>query len=897
MKKIICCIIACVMLLSLGVSVSAAVDYPVDLPYESYIYSQQGEPLIVPAPYASDHVLHGSDVTGWAAFKDAIVKYQAAKLVADIKALVLAKHEKDQPDADAEALYAADAAILMAAYGVQTPEEAFALYVIDEETLDEEGRNALALNTTAVDNAFSAFGTVLDEALAALSMPAVRVSIDTIVPLLVKYEMLPASVSAAQPDETMVASVEAAAAAARKAPAAYLKANLGVSAEQIAKYMIRETEWFAQLSNARSKNKFKYNEQFSDLSDIFYDGELVFLVDSGNCRVVVLDKAMTAVQNILYEVKDGPMALDGPRGVFVNDEFIYVADTGNSRIVVYDRQTFQYHHVLNKPDCAIVATPDGETGEVTDPQNYTYKPTKVTVDIAGRIYVVAESINFGLMQLDADGTFSTFIGAPKTTPTITQIILRRIMPDSMKNDILKNVPTEYNAMHIDNRGFIYCAAKTSTTNPVVKLNSNGADVLKFEHFGDEAYVAPGTNTTSKSYFADLVVSDDGFLYTLDSNQGKIYMYDESGELLFAFGTNNSQSGSFYSASSIELVDGRLYVTDTVKATVTVFEATEFGGLVKETVQTHAAGQYEKAQTMWAEIYRRSSNYQPAIIGLARIDIQNREYQSAMDRLKPIYEKHYYALAFEKWRDNLLRDNFAWVLLGIVVLAAVVMIVPKLVRKTKPFKKLAATGLYQKYKYGTYTMFHPFDGFWDIKREKRGDAKAATIILALFMVLYAVRAQFSGYVVTGTISKDVDAIFECLMVLLPLLFWVVANWCFTTLMNGEGSMKDIYTCTCYALKPYVLCSIPLFIMTHVLTAEEAMFYTVFDTIVWTWVLGLIFFGMMTTHDYSLLWGLLTAVLTIVGMLIIIFIILLFVNIVQDVVVFVYNIYKELAFRTY
>ena len=158
-------------------------------------------------------------------------------------------------------------------------------------------------------------------------------------------------------------------------------------------------------------------------------------------------------------------------------------------------------------------------------------------------------------------------------------------------------------------------------------------------------------------------------------------------------------------------------------------------------------------------------------------------------------------------------------------------------------------------------------------------------------------QFSGYVVTGTISKDVDAIFEVLMMLLPLLFWVVANWCFTTLMNGEGSMKDIYICTCYALKPYVLCAIPLFLMSHVLTAEEAMFYTVFDTIVWVWVLGLFFFGMMVTHDYSLGWGILTAILTIIGMLIIIFIILLFVNIVQDVVVFVYNIYKELTFRTY
>ena len=40
------------------------------------------------------------------------------------------------------------------------------------------------------------------------------------------------------------------------------------------------------------------------------------------------------------------------------------------------------------------------------------------------------------------------------------------------------------------------------------------------------------------------------------------------------------------------------------------------------------------------------------------------------------------------------------------------------------------------------------------------------------------------------------------------------------------------------------------MSHVLTSEEAVFYTVLNTISIIWVVALLFFGMMMTHDYSL-----------------------------------------------
>ena len=112
-----------------------------------------------------------------------------------------------------------------------------------------------------------------------------------------------------------------------------------------------------------------------------------------------------------------------------------------------------------------------------------------------------------------------------------------------------------------------------------------------------------------------------------------------------------------------------------------------------------------------------------------------------------------------------------------------------------FRKIQNSDFYQKYKYSTYTSFHPFDGFWDIKRAGKGNMAVALTILGLFTVLYAIRAQFSGYIVTDTVSSEVNVLFECLTILLPLGFYVVSNWCFTTLMDGEGSLKDVFIAIC------------------------------------------------------------------------------------------------------
>lgn len=629
---------------------------------------------------------------------------------------------------------------------------------------------------------------------------------------------------------------------------------------------------------------------FTDLADVFYDHkDRLYFTDTASNRVIITDLSYKLVGTISTFDNGGTEdTLYMPKSVFANSTYIYVADTENNRIVVFDRETLKFAYALGRPDIAILA------------DDFIYKPTSLTVDNAGRLYVIADGINQGLICLDEKGNFQNFLGAPSVEYNFLDLMWRKFQTKEQQKQTQQFVPTEYTKMLIDERGFIYAVAASSTTSPVAKLNSQGNNVLSDlnneSEYGDITYT---TLLGSQVFpdFCDLTLDDTETYYLLDSQNGRIYAYSSDGYLLFVFGASGSQSGTFLSPSAIEIVNDRLIVTDRVKNAVFTFNLTQFGSDVLSALTLYDEGDYEAATKMWQKVYNTSSNYTLSIIGLAKIDIQNGEYKAAMERVEPIHEYTVYSKAFAEWRDEWIRDNFFLLIIAIVALAVLAVVALRIVRRKKLLSAVTDTPLYREFRYGNHVMFHPFDGFWDIKREKRGSARAATIILVLFTLLYAVRAQFTGYMVTQTASEDKNAIYDVIMILLPLLLWIISNWCFTALMDGEGNMKDIYIATCYSLKPYIFFSIPLLLISQFVTADEVIIYTVLDTICWVWMLALVFFGMMVTHDYSLSKSVLTVILTIVGICLIIFIMLLFVSIVQEVYTFFYNGYQELIFRTY
>lgn len=648
------------------------------------------------------------------------------------------------------------------------------------------------------------------------------------------------------------------------------------------------------------KGKDFSDSSFKNLNDIFYSSGRIFICDTDNDRILVSDTDFTASVCLSEFDNNGTKdSFNRPQGIWANEKHLYVADTDNHRIVLfeYNETSFKLKKVYDRPDIKVLE------------DDYVYSPTGLTVDATGKMYVIAENVNQGLICLDEQGIFQSFLGAPQVELNIFETLWRKVATKEQLAKMESYVPTEYNAITMDSYGFLYVASQTSNSVPVGKLNSDGDNVLvppKAGSYGDLEYLK--NDGSYAPYFTDVAINTSGRIgedtfYLIDSKQGKIYAYTEDGYLLYAFGLNGDQQGSFYNASAIEYIPasvegaGRLLVTDSFKGTITVLKETDFAVSIRKALYFYNIGDYENSKTEWEKVQNISSNYTLASIGLSRIELQAKDYKSAMNRLMTIRERKLYSDAFENWRDGFLREYFLVFFFGILGAVIVIFVAVKLFRKSSVFSKLEKIEIYQGYKYSNYVMLHPFDGFWDLKHEKRGNIKSASVIAVLFFVIYALRAQFGGYVVTGTVTEEVNALYNVSMIFLPLLFYIISNWCFTTLMDGKGTMKDIYIATCYALKPYVFFGLPMLILSNVLTESEAVFYVFFDMVILAWTLFLLFASLMMTHDYSLGKTLLTIVLILIGICLIIFILLLVINIVQNIYQYIYNIYQELSFRSY
>lgn len=201
------------------------------------------------------------------------------------------------------------------------------------------------------------------------------------------------------------------------------------------------------------------------------------------------------------------------------------------------------------------------------------------------------------------------------------------------------------------------------------------------------------------------------------------------------------------------------------------------------------------------------------------------------------------------------------------------------------------------KYPFYLITHPFQGYWDLKYElkRRDHLIMAYVIIFSLIITNILSSQYAGFVVNIYNPEEMNSIMEIVYVIVPLLFWCVANWSLTTLMDGEGKFVEIFIATSYALAPLVIINFPWIWVSNFLTQQEAMFYFISQSFAIVWFVFLIFTGNMTVHQYTPSKTVATIILTIVAMAFLAFLSLLFFSLIQQIISFFSVIYQEIVFR--
>ncbi len=201
------------------------------------------------------------------------------------------------------------------------------------------------------------------------------------------------------------------------------------------------------------------------------------------------------------------------------------------------------------------------------------------------------------------------------------------------------------------------------------------------------------------------------------------------------------------------------------------------------------------------------------------------------------------------------------------------------------------------KYAFHVITHPFDGFWDMAHEHKGNLAAAITFLVLFLIIRVAKLMFTSFQFINAPIQYINVFEEAGSLLVPFLVLCLANWAMTTLFDGKGRFKDIFIAMCYALVPYILIQLPMIIVSNMLAFDEASFYSVLLTISVIWCVFLVFVGLMEVHDYGPGKTFVFLIATVVGACVILFLALTFFSLLSDALGYFVTFYREIVFRLY
>ncbi len=639
------------------------------------------------------------------------------------------------------------------------------------------------------------------------------------------------------------------------------------------------------------------------------DKDNVYIADSGNDRIIVLDRYFKLKFTISKFTNDEgvPDSLNNPKGVFVTSDRIFICDTDQNRIVTFDRDG-NFLRVIPQPESNLFENDD------------VYKPVAVAVDDYNRLYVVSSTTYQGIIVMNDDGEFIKFVGAQKVTISAWDRIWRMFQTDEQKELSIDYVSTEFNNITINEKGFIYVTTSTIEDSsvesairgksksgdyaPVKLINQSGDEVMSRNGFWppsgeiDMAHTtADGSLAQGVSKIIDVAVGPENTWSIIDEKRQKIFTYDYDGNLLFAFGDAGSQLGNLKSIEAITYMsDGTMLVLDKTQDSITVYQRTEYGDILIQALANQNNRQFDRAINDWTEILKRNQNFDAAYIGIGDALYRNGEYEEALKYFEAAYDISGWSDSYKEIRKNWISNYVLLIPLIVGILIAAVVFVFK---KAAKINKRAETAggkrtFVEELLFGFHLIFHPFDGFWDLKHEKRGSLRAAVVYVLVTVFAFFYQAIGSGYLV-NPYGSYTTIVAQALGVLVPLFLWVVANWCLTTLFDGEGSFKDIFIACSYSLLPLVFAVIPTTIYSNFALVEELDINSLIVTVAFIWTALLIFIGMMVTHDYPLFKNFITSLGTIVAMAFIMFIAILFTTLLGKIVSFITNIVVEISYR--
>lgn len=559
------------------------------------------------------------------------------------------------------------------------------------------------------------------------------------------------------------------------------------------------------------------------------DDGYMYVLDSGNGRVVVSDLEGNLIDTF------GEGTLVGPRGIYVTAEHIcYVADRDARSIFVFD-EAGKLVQTYGKPEHALY-------GSTED-----FLPIKIVVNASGTMYVICESNTNGIVQISPvdGGTFLGYFGTNSTSTNLWQIFWRAIQTEAQRAKSQSNMPSTPTNLAIDEKGLVYTVTAGEEYETLKRLNIAGTNMID-----------PDAYDTTPSAVA---VGNHDNVFIL-STQGYIYEFNNEGDMLFVFGGSDDgqmRIGLSTRAEAIQIgTDDKIYILDSEKAQIQVYEPTEFTRLLHEALYLFSKGRYTESKMPLSRVLEMNNLFDYANMAMGRALIQEEDYENALHYSKLSKDFDGYSDAFWEIRNDWLKTYMVPVFLIIVGIWAVKKILEYLDKKkgilARPRKALQSfmeRKLVKEIGYMFYFMRHPMDGCYGIKREGRTSLLSTNIILAMGILFYIINKYFCGFLLKSVREGRYDVVSDIGLLVVAFALVTGCNYLICTINDGEGKLRHIYSSFVYSFAPYVALMPIIFVVSHVVTYNEVFFVEFGTLFMYVWIAILMFISIMEINSYN------------------------------------------------
>lgn len=582
---------------------------------------------------------------------------------------------------------------------------------------------------------------------------------------------------------------------------------------------------------ALSENDSIYGETLDTPNDIYID-------QNNNVYIVSTDTNTNTGKIIKFSLAQEEVEVMGqdflinPTGVFVSqDGNIYVADKAAEKaykLAADGTILVEY----TKPNSPLFGEPN-------------FQPKKIVSDARGNVFIL-DNGSKGLAQFTNDGVFLGYFGTNTIQPTFRTVLQYTFFTEEQRANLFHITPPEISNVAVDSRGLIHTTSLGVEDYGIKRLNISGENLLPA--------------MMNELDLQDIYVGPIGNIYVV-TKSGYIQEFDIEGNLLFSFGgqdVSNQIKGLFNIPSAIAVDDRyNIYVLDSANQELQLFIPTEFATLVHTALYYYQQGQYIESKGPWEEVLKMNDLFDLAHSGLGNAYYSLGDYKKALDEYYISYDRAGYSDAFWEVRNTWLLSNVQIILiiiLALMVLSFINMKVRFMRFVTVPIKRgyrylRQKSRIIDEMLYVFSYLKNPADATYEIKRKNRVGMLSATILLAIYFLIYLIYIYFLGFLFNNRVIADINILEEILKILLPFFLWVISNYLVSSIREGEGRFRDVYITTIFSLTPIVLILPVVTLLSHALTYNE-QFIISFLTTLGFMATGIYFFIMVKeTHYYQ------------------------------------------------